>query len=90
MKSKINEKKCYNIFIENEEEEGESKMGQQCEMIRQEGIRIGKERVKKLYEEKEISYIVAMLKKGYSIDDISDITKKSQKDILSIKEKNKL
>ena len=58
-------------------------MGEQCERLRQEGIVIGAERT-------SLDYIVAMLKKGYSIGDISDITKKSEKDILAIKNKNKL
>ena len=58
-------------------------MGEQCERLRQEGIAIGAEQT-------NLDHIVTMLKKGYSIEDISDITKKSEKDILAIKNKNKL
>ena len=82
MKSSIYDKKCYNIFIENEEK-GDSKMGEQCNMIRQEGIKIGRERTVS-------SLIIAMLKENLSIDLISKITKKSEKTILKIKEKNNL
>ena len=58
-------------------------MGEQCNMIRQEGIKIGRERTVS-------SLIIAMLKENLSIDLISKITKKSEKTILKIKEKNNL
>ena len=49
-------------------------MGQICDAIRQEGIKKGEDNI-----------IVSMLKKGFSIDVISDATEKSKEYILSIK-----
>ena len=57
-------------------------MGQVCDAIREEGIKIG--------EANGInSVITTMLKKGFSIDIISDATEKSKEYILSIKNKLK-
>ena len=81
MKSKIGEEKCYNIFSESDEI-GEENMGQVCEMIEKmgydKGVKIGEDNI-----------IVSMLKKGFSIDIISDATEKSKEYILSIKNKLK-
>ena len=73
-------------------------MGQICDAIRQEGVKIGENRglaqgieigeangIKK----GEDNIIVSMLKKGFSIDIISDATEKSKEYILSIKNKLK-
>ena len=94
MKSKIGEKKCYNIFEKNELGAIE-KMGQVSEMISKDGYKRGIidgkiEGIKLGEENTTTAHIIAMLKKGISIEDISEITKKSKQDIISIKEKNKL
>ena len=90
IKSKIGEEKCYNIFVENEEG-GEDKMGEQCERLRQEGIVIGVNKGKALgAEQTNLEHIIEMLKEGYPIESISKITKKTGKDIIAIKNKNKL
>ena len=58
-------------------------MGQVCDAIRQEGLKIG--------EANGInSVITTMLKKGFSIDVISDATDKSKEYILKIKEEKNL
>ena len=81
-------------------------MGQICDAIRQEGIKIGESRglaqgieigeVKGIeigeangIKKGEDNIIVSMLKKGFSIDVISDATEKSKEYILSIKNKLK-
>ena len=101
MKSKIGEEKCYNIFSESDEI-GEENMGQICDSIRQEGIKIGENRglaqgieigeangIKKGEENITISIITSMLESGYEVEEISKITKKTKEYILSIKNKLK-
>ena len=89
MKSKIGEEKCYNIFSESDEI-GEENMGQVCEMIEKmgydKGVKIGETNGIKKGED---NIIVSMLKKGFSIDIISDATEKPKEYILSIKNKLK-
>ena len=74
MKSKIGEKKCYNIFEKNDLGAIE-KMGQVSEKIVRDTLN---------------DVIVKMIEKGFSIEDISEITKKSTREIRLIKTKHKL
>ena len=90
IKGKVGERKWYNVF-EISKEEGEKKMGQNCERIRQEGYKLGIEVGYKQGEENvTTNHIISMLKEGLGIELISDITKKNKEDILSFKEKYKL
>ena len=89
MKSKIGEEKCYNIFSESDEI-GEENMGQICDAIRQEGIKIGESNGIKIGESNGInSVITTMIENGYEIEEISKITKKTKEYILSIENKIK-
>jgi len=74
-------------------------MGQVCDAIREEGIKIGESRGLKIGEAKGIeigesngikkgeeNIIVSMLENGYEIEEISKITKKPKEYILKIRE----
>ncbi len=91
MKSKIGEKKCYNVFSK-QERKGDYQMSDFWERVRKETrkevYKEAEEQARKKYEEKEKESIITMLKNGLDISLISDISKKSTSEILAIKSDN--